>query len=258
MRPLPPVAQARDAIAERIRRAIRRKYNYCDVEVIGSQRTGLALNISDIDLRLFIPSKDTAPSKTSKVGTVPDKNDNAPGTEPSVRFLYNIAGYLAVLKEYDKPVYEDLEVFYSKVPLLNFYDYRSGLKIQLVSSKDSSAARGKVAQYVEEYPYLPDLYTVVKTMFDARGLSDVFMGGFGSYPIFMMIVASLQHLPRERAPSGVGPALVHFLEYWSLFDTTNGVALDPPEYFDKAVHPVMSPSAAYKLAVSVFITHLPH
>lgn len=151
------------------------------------------------------------------------------------------------------PAYEDIEMFHSRVPLVQLYDALSGLKIQIVASKDSSYSRLKVASYVEEYPYLPKLYTVVKTMFDTRGLSDVFMGGFGSYPILMMIVASLKHHP-PKTPHAA-PALINFLEYWSFFDTSKGVSIDPPVYFDKAATSSMSNPAVERINVSTRIPH---
>ena len=102
--------------------------------------------------------------------------------------------------------------------------------------------------YMVEYPYLRQLYYVVKTIFDVRGLSDVFRGGFGSYSIFMMIVASLRHSPHPRNDAAGG--LINFFKFWSSYDTkTKGISIEPTYLFDKASEPVMGDKIKSKIEV---------
>ena len=94
-------------------------------------------------------------------------------------------------------------------------------------------------RYMQEIPYLRSLYYVVKTIFDIRGLSDVFRGGFGSYSIFMMLVASLKHAPHQRQDAAGG--LLNFLKFYSDFDAkAHGISIEPVELFDKVQHPVIT------------------
>jgi len=103
-------------------------------------------------------------------------------------------------------------------------------------------------EYMEKIPYLRELYWVVKTMFDTRGLSDVFRGGFGSYSLFMMVVASIKHAPKP--PRDSARALLHFLDFWGNFDTTkHGVSIEPAHLFDKAKHPVLTDTQRARLQV---------
>jgi non-canonical poly(A) RNA polymerase PAPD5/7 len=144
--------------------------------------------------------------------------------------------------------FEHCNILYARYPLIQMRHRVSGTDIQIVLSNDTSLARSTVASYVEQYPYLQELYSVIKTMFDVRGLSDVLRGGFGSYPIFMMIVASLQHSPPERQDAA--GALLNFLRFWHSHDTTNyGISINPTTLFEKNTETVMSKVTQRKLKV---------
>ena len=106
--------------------------------------------------------------------------------------------------------------------------------------------------YMEQYPYLRQLYYVVKTAFDVHGLSDVFRGGFGSYSLFMMVVASIRHNPHPRNDAAGG--LINFLKFWCDFDTRkHGISIEPIEVFDKASYPIMTDTTKSKIKVSQWI-----
>lgn len=127
-------------------------------------------------------------------------------------------------------------------------DKKSGLEVQIVLSNNTSASRVLIQDYMHEYPYLRPLYSVVKTIFDIRGLSDVFRGGFGSYSIFMMLVASLRHNPHPRNDAAGG--LVNFFSFWKDFNTrSHGISLEPAYIFDKGSELVMSDTVRKKLEV---------
>lgn len=102
--------------------------------------------------------------------------------------------------------------------------------------------------YMAQYPYLCQLYFVVKTMFDVRGLSDVFRGGFGSYSLFMMIVASIRHNPHPRKDAAGG--LINFLKFYRSFRTEKlGISIEPVWLFDKSDQPVITDTVKHKLEV---------
>lgn len=137
---------------------------------------------------------------------------------------------------------------HARYPLIALQDRHSGIDVQIVLSNDTSLSREIMNGYMQEYPYLRQLYYVIKTTFLIRGLSDVFRGGFGSYSLFMMIVASIRHNPHPR--NDAAGALVNFLKFWRDFDTTKqGVSVEPAVLYDKTSMP-MTDTVRAKLEVS--------
>jgi non-canonical poly(A) RNA polymerase PAPD5/7 len=137
---------------------------------------------------------------------------------------------------------------YARYPLISVQDRLSGLDVQIVLSKDSSLSRTIMQGYMEEYPYLRQLYYVVKTALEIRGLTDVYRGGIGSYPLFMMIVASIRHAPHP--PNDAAGGLLNFLRFWSEFDTRNqGISIEPAYLFDKASETVIPIETKIRLEV---------
>jgi non-canonical poly(A) RNA polymerase PAPD5/7 len=137
---------------------------------------------------------------------------------------------------------------YSRYPLISLQDRQSGLDVQIVLASDTSLQRQFVKDYMEQYPYLRPLFYVVKTIFDVRGLTDVFRGGFGSYTIFMMLVASIRHNPHPRNDAAGG--LINFLNFYRDFDTTEkGLSIEPVRQFPKGEDSVVTRKARTKLKV---------
>ncbi|KAF3033026.1 hypothetical protein E8E12_001812 [Didymella heteroderae] len=117
-----------------------------------------------------------------------------------------------------------------------FHEYIRPSPAEIVARKHVIEQR-----YLEEYPYLKEIYSVVKATLDIRGLSDVFRGGVGSYSLFMMIVASLKHRPSIR--NDATGALLNFLDFWGNFKSSeHGLSIEPPEYLAKT-SPIMSGAA---------------
>ncbi|KAF2001428.1 hypothetical protein P154DRAFT_619439 [Amniculicola lignicola CBS 123094] len=199
------------------------------MEPFGSQATGLAFALSDIDLRLR-PQDD----KDMKL-RIPSKDER--GALQAA--LYRLK------RKYNadqKDTWTKGEILHARYPLLEIQHMASGLTVQIVSANDTSEQRKIIKQYQTEFLYLTRLYCTIKTIFDIRGLSNVFRGGFGSYAILMMIVAALKHNP-PTVKNSVG-GLVSFLDFWGRFDTTTqGISLEPAEFFDKAETPVISKRA---------------
>ena len=188
------------------------------LEVFGSERTGIALATSDIDFRLIRRSKLVNPAE-AKLPPTPRQRSQAIN---ELRQLY--WNNLKMHQAYLLPALR-----HARYPLISLQDRQSGLDVQIVLSNDTSISRVIMQDYMEQYPYLRQLYYVVKTMFDVRGLSDVFRGGFGSYSLFMMVVASIRHNPHPR--NDAAGALMNFLKFWCDFDTSkHGISLDPTCY----------------------------
>lgn len=208
------------------------------LELFGSQRTGLAFATSDLDLRLVV-SKRFEDHRLKK--TVPPEPEQKEGLQYLTFLLHNNLKH--------QKQYHNRQILHARYPLISLRHHPSGLDIQIVLANDTSLSRGFIKTYLEQYPYLHELFFVVKAMLKGRGLTQVFNGGFGSYTIFMMIVASIKLHPHSRNDSA--GALLNFLElYGDPKITGKGIAIEPaPRTFDKEEEPVMT--VKVKTAVEV-------
>jgi non-canonical poly(A) RNA polymerase PAPD5/7 len=230
-------ALARRQVIEQARKDVHEVLPEYVLEIFGSERTGIALATSDIDLRL-VRREDLADGS----GKIVPPRWERKTLEKALKTLFT-------RKFFRNPKYLLPVLRHARYPLLSLQHGASGLDIQIVLANDTSVSREYMRQYMQEYPYLRQVYSIVKTLFEVRGLSDVFRGGFGSYSIFMMIVASLQQMPHKRKDA-MG-ALQNFLRFWAQFDTTEkGISIDPPELFDKREKLVMPPKVQEMVMVS--------
>ncbi|KAJ4364294.1 hypothetical protein N0V95_000806 [Ascochyta clinopodiicola] len=223
---------ARKHVIEQVRMHVRKLLPGYVLEVFGSERTGVAFAGSDIDLRL-VPNHVMADAAQAKLPPTPE--DRAKRRKD----LKRLHRGLLYKHKYD---YILPTLRWARYPLITLQDRASGLDIQLVLSNDTSTSRDLMQRYMAEYSYLPQLYSVIKASLDVRGLSDVFRGGVGSYPLFMMVVASLKHESHPR--NNAAGALTSFLRFWSSLKTEEvGVSIEPPEFFDKSEQVVMHAKA---------------
>lgn len=235
-RPSRTEALARRKVIEQVRKDVSDVFPDKILEVFGSERTGLALATSDIDLRLMSNS--------------PLQGDSAspvllPATEERKALLDSL---FTLMKSafVGNPEYILPKIRYARYPLICMQHQKSSLDIQIVCANDTTLSRSLMQQYMQEYPHLREVYFVVKTIFDQRGLSDVFRGGFGSYPLFMMLVASIKH--KTSPQNDAASMLIEFLRFWANLDTpTQGVSIEPPTFFDKYTEPVMTPTVKAQL-----------
>jgi DNA polymerase sigma len=227
MEPTPAEEAAREAVFSQTIDLVHAIAPGIQTEKFGSQTTGLAMPTSDIDIRLF-------PSKISpELSTDPDSN-----SDEATEFLASLDKVYLALKQH--PDYTLVVKTNSRFPLLGATHVPTGLALQLVASSDTSASREVIKTYLSDYPTLKPLYTVVKTIFDMRGLSDVWYGGLGSYGILMLVAASLKRQGLEKGgrsqalPSSISQQLVSFLNFCGSLDTyARGVGVEPPRLFKK-------------------------
>ncbi|EMD66692.1 hypothetical protein COCSADRAFT_84996 [Bipolaris sorokiniana ND90Pr] len=226
---------ARQHVIQQVRNHVKQVSPKYDVQVFGSERNGVAFATSDIDFRLMQPSWVADPAIDR---LPPAKNEQA----RRLKVLLNL--FHRIFKTHKSYFLSTLR--HARYPLITAQDCNSGLDVQIVLSNDTSMSTAMMKHYMDEIPYLCRLYYVVKTIFSIRGLSDVFRGGFGSYSIFMMLVASIKHAPHERQDAA--GALLNFLRFYRDFDTTKyGISIDPVELFDKTQHPVVTKPVKEKL-----------
>jgi non-canonical poly(A) RNA polymerase PAPD5/7 len=247
-RPDPHEQTVRDHVIYKIKTFVEKRSPEYEIEVFGSEKTGLAFATSDIDLRLKPRHIEQPPSETIDTPTQnspanpkqPNRKQNAP--LHALRRLYHHG--LRTHRSYLLPTFR-----YARYPLINLLDKQSNLSIQIVLAHDTSQSEELMARYAGDYPYLNELYFVLKAALEIRGLTDVFRGGLGSYPLLMMLVASIKLNPHPR--NDAAGALINFLEFYGSFDNTaKGISIDPPELFDKAEVTVMSAKTKSKIEVS--------
>jgi non-canonical poly(A) RNA polymerase PAPD5/7 len=229
---------AREKIISQVRQDVQKTLPKHDIEVFGSERTGLAMATSDIDFRLLRKGQI---DENAQSGLPPEPKERTKGLK-ALQNLQN-KGFTS------HKLYPISLLRFARYPLISLQDRHSGLDLQIVLSNDTSLSRKFIQDYTEQYPYLRAVYFVVKTTFDIRGLSDVFRGGFGSYTLFMMIVASIQQKPHPR--NDAAGCLLNFLDFYRDFDTTlHGLSVNPPAVFDKANTAIMPDKVASRLKVS--------
>ncbi|KAE8839758.1 hypothetical protein PTNB73_04169 [Pyrenophora teres f. teres] len=230
-KPTPHEQNARKQVIDQVRNHVLEQVPKHHIEVFGSQITGLALPTSDIDFRLRSQRQVEDP----KLAIWPPPEDERRKCVATLRDLF-----FKVFKK--KRCYILIALRHARYPLIAAQDQRSGLDVQIVLANDTWLSREIMAKYMQEIPYLQKLYSVVKTILNVRGLSDVFRGGFGSYSLFMMVVASIKHMPHPR--NDAAGALMNFLQFWAELDTkTKGVSIKPVEFFDKIAYPVRTDTA---------------
>lgn len=202
----------------------------------------MALALSDIDLRLV--KRNDLDQQTSDMPPAPDQRREI------IRSLYELRhNVFAGTRNVSAAKYISPVLRHARYPLISVQDRGSGLDVQVVGANDTAKQREIIQRYMKQYPFLRQLYAVIKTMFEQRGLSEVFQGGFGSYTLLIMIVASLQNQPNTRGDAA--GALVNFLYYWAYFKTKEkGVSVSPREYFDKKKNPVLTDATRAKINVS--------
>ncbi|USP75110.1 Terminal nucleotidyltransferase 4A [Curvularia clavata] len=227
--------RARQHLVHQVRSQVQGSLKGYDVEVFGSERNGIAFATSDIDFRLMHPSQTSNPT----VARLPPTKWQREQWLYRLQYLFNRT--IRRHEAYFLPV-----IRYARYPLISAQDRNSGLDIQIVLSNDTSLSNTMVQNYMDEIPYLRKLYYVAKNILDVRGLSDVYRGGIGSYSIFMMLVASIKHMPHERQDAA--GALLNFLNFYSIFDTKkHGISIEPVGLFDKAKHPIITKATEAKL-----------
>ena len=207
-----------------MKRIIKVKTRNIEVEVFGSTRNGLSLASSDVDLRVFKAADATdEPASWMSDGTtaVPPRWKTRKAHGQLLRHLQNVF--------MDHKDYILCTIRHARYPLLHMQHKPSGIDVQIVCANDTSRQREWIAKTLQENPQVVDIYAVLKTMLDIRGLTDVYRGGLGSYAILVMIVAALQQqkvTPKwpqkmSRAPNTTGTAadLLSVMRYWSYIDT---------------------------------------
>lgn len=239
IRPTKAEMAARDAVIRQTQKIIQESSSDVKTEIFGSQRTGLVLATSDLDLRIFNEHQDGT--------TDPEKAPRYRYRKEALKLLRGLCQVFLTNRDYVL-----CHLRHARYPLISMQHNGSGLDVQIVCANDTSHSRNVMQKYLSKHKDLAILFSVLKIMLDIRGLSDVFRGGIGSYSLFMMVVASLElwgqpmHWNGHGDPlrvrpkygsydkSSLGSKLLHFLEFYATFDSKwNAIAVQPPKVYRK-------------------------
>jgi len=194
---------AREAIFDTTMELIRDNLPGFAAVRVGSQVTGLAMPTSDTDIRLFHPTLSLDPSVNLQ-----DYRDHI---NKGMDIMFDI------LKTHAE--YTLTEKVGGHYPVLNTTHKETGLSVQIVSGPSSVHSQKLVRKSLSEHPHLKTLFTIIKTALDMRGLSSVYIGGLGSYPIFNMVLAALnlhrlEH-PTPSSPPTAATLLLYTLDFYA-------------------------------------------
>ncbi|KAE9985468.1 hypothetical protein EG328_007460 [Venturia inaequalis] len=177
IRPTPAEQATFKAVTEDVQKCAK---EYCpdyETEAYGSQSSGLALSTSDIDIRLY------------------DKEHKFSREAPRAKSRNEIFAHIKRLEHqfrFQNSDYIMVRIRQARYPLLSMLHKKTGLDIQIVASNDTSYSNNLIQQYLVDYPYLYANYALIRSLFEIRGLTDVYRGGLGSYSLIMMIMAVIK------------------------------------------------------------------
>jgi non-canonical poly(A) RNA polymerase PAPD5/7 len=231
MEPHPSELKQRDDLAQKFKELVHSVFGSdCQVEVFGSQVTGLCLPTSDIDIAIQIAgeeekeeTKDASERKvdeSKKEVKDQEKNDMENWDAPGGSHLQRLA---EALREQWQPELSYLEVIENtRIPLVKFTHGPTNISVDVCfNQKTGPMAAALMKQYMDAMPPLRPLTFVLKYFLASRGLNEPYSGGVGSFMLQVMIVSFLQNRERDafnfRRPSlyNLGALLVEFLELYS-------------------------------------------
>lgn len=195
------------------------------LEIHGSEKTGLAMSTSDIDIRIW-----AADSTTSKFDTYHYGQSMLRRMRPIYRALRSRPDLFGMVTRRE-----------GIHPIINFQHKPSGLDFQIVATDSSQPQEDATRKYLAEIPNLDDLFVMVRTFFEVRGLLPVHNGGIGSYGCFVMLlppIARVRSLSfREFSTMTTANLLRRFLAFYTPSTTINpvkyGVSCFPRRKFKK-------------------------
>lgn len=190
------------------------------VDLIGSRRTGLATPLSDLDFNV------TDPEGANSTGQPQER-------EQAVQLLRSLWARMPKACNF---ITASAFVDRARVPIIIGCHHPTNLKFQIQCTGDVSSSVRYAQERVAEYPTLRPLYLVLRQMLEIRGLNVGRMGGMGSYPLLIMIVAALKLGEGTMGRREVGKQLCFFLDMFSKIDFyTTAISLTPLEYVRKGL-----------------------
>jgi non-canonical poly(A) RNA polymerase PAPD5/7 len=237
MEPLPEEIKQREELIEDVRKLILETFpdEVTEVQVFGSQATGLFLPSSDIDLVVHTVNQkkdgdDDSTAKESKSKKKTGKDKKQEPEEEDLEKDWNkptgtvLERFAAALREQWWSELSYLEVIpNTRVPLVKFCHAPTGTQVDVCFDQTTGAPAATLMKtYLSALPPLRPLTFVLKYFLSARGLNEPYSGGVGSFMLQLMIVGFLQHRERDAfnyrrsGLNNLGAMLLEFLELYGM------------------------------------------
>ncbi|PNS20718.1 L-type lectin-like domain-containing protein [Sphaceloma murrayae] len=249
-------AEARRTVSQLAVDIATRSWSDLGACVYGSEISGLATPVSDVDIRLFDPSSPVSisPSTDPEIGT----NDIAQRVDRTALLNKLKAGVANVaLALSSHPDFDSVTLQRHPFPLVQATHLPSGLKVQFVAGPPTQHSQVHIQRSLTAYPVLKPIYHLFKTVLSSRDLLTPYHGHLSSYGLFNLIRAVL--LARQTMYTAlVSPpprtaehnkAIILDSTDPSTLDTIDPSTLDPACFF-----PSLQPSPPFPSRAP---THLP-
>lgn len=245
MEPLPSEIEQREKLVERIRQTVRENFeNGTEVEVFGSQATGLFLPTSDIDIVVITKEDDTKNTKDlSSINNGEEHHQNDEKSSHDADKLAPLQRFaMAIQNVWLDELFSFEVIEKTRVPLVKFRHASTNIQVDVSFNQPTGPPAAKLTkQYLEALPPLRPLTFVLKYFLAARGLNEPYSGGVGSFMLQLLIVAFLQHHQRALTNSkaqiptfyNLGSLLLDFFKlYGTEFNyLTTGISLQSDGFF---------------------------
>lgn len=215
------------------------------VDVTGSYSSGLATPMSDLDLRLSLPSFDKDPFNRGP----------SPGRKASLKAGRKALIKLRIALE-NSELFANVRLIIRRLEILNMVHRKTKLAVQVQFTPTPPASLPYIKTYLCEFPTLRPLFILLRSALDIRGLKEVRTGGLGSYTIFMMIVYALNRNASELHRHDMAAQLLYILKLYSEADLYKyGFSADPPRMFEKSIVGMKGNSTAKLYGIDILRKH---
>lgn len=235
MEPLPSEIQQREVLVNRIREMVQKHFDDdTEIQVFGSQATGLFLPTSDIDLVVVTKEGEdegeTNGKKKNERKKTKDKQKNGePKDGQEESDMSHAIAQKSPLHRFADALEEEWldELSYierlenTRIPLVKFTHGPTGISVDVCFNQPMGPPAAQLMKrYLDALPPLRPLTFVLKYFLAARDLNEPYSGGVGSYMLQLLIVSFLQHRERDavnfKRPSvyNLGALLLEFLELY--------------------------------------------
>lgn len=234
-----------NSVLREIKSILKESDSSASVDVMGSYSSGLATPMSDLDLRLSLPSFDKDPFNRGP----------SPGRKASLKAGRKSLIKLRIALEHSE-LFANVRLSSGRLEILNTVHRKTKLAVQVQFTPTPSASLPYITTYLCEFPTLRPLFILLRSALDIRGLKDVWPGGLGSYTIFMMIVYALNRNASELHRHDMAAQLLYILKLYSEADLYKyGFSADPPRMFDKSIVGMKGNSTAKLYGIDILCKH---
>ncbi|KAE8214078.1 hypothetical protein CF327_g2486 [Tilletia walkeri] len=212
--------ECRDMVIALIRKAIQSKWADADVRPFGSHNTQLYLPEGDIDLVVLSSSMNTQSREV---------------------VLRNMA---YILRTNNLTQGNVQVIAKAKVPIIKFICAYGDYKVDIsVNQGNGLTAADYICDNLVQQPAIRPIVMVIKQLLSSRNLSEVYLGGLGSYSVILTAISFMQMHPRiqrcEIDPArNLGVLLLEYLELYGkrfAYDELGISIRGKGSYFNKAM-----------------------